>query len=65
MIDELARIKMPDNPAVFADAFQGSLLTGRYGDRSEVANVVAFLVGPESRFVTGALIPVDGGASAR
>ena len=28
---------------------------------SDVAGVVAFLCGPDSRFINGALIPVDGG----
>ncbi len=34
---------------------------GRYADVSEVAGVVDFLVGPDAGYVTGAVIPVDGG----
>lgn len=36
----------------------------RYGDAEEVGNVVAYLLGPESTFVTGAVWNVDGGANA-
>ncbi|MFP4501787.1 MAG: 3-oxoacyl-[acyl-carrier-protein] reductase [Candidatus Hydrogenedentota bacterium] len=34
---------------------------GRAGTPAEVAGAVAFLVGPESAYITGAVIPVDGG----
>ncbi|MFI5610073.1 SDR family NAD(P)-dependent oxidoreductase [Amycolatopsis sp. NPDC051903] len=33
----------------------------RSGELGELAAVLAFLAGPESSFVTGALVPVDGG----
>ncbi|WIX77351.1 SDR family oxidoreductase [Amycolatopsis carbonis] len=33
----------------------------RAGELGELADVLAFLAGPESSFVTGALVPVDGG----
>lgn len=37
---------------------------GRYGLPGEIANVVAFLAGPEASFVTGADIVADGGFTA-
>jgi 3-oxoacyl-[acyl-carrier protein] reductase len=33
----------------------------RYGTTSEVADAVAFLASPEATYITGAVIPVDGG----
>lgn len=38
---------------------------GRLGESEEVASVVSFLLSPESSFISGAVLPVDGGAAAR
>ena len=38
---------------------------GRYGDPAEVAHVMLSLCLPASSYVTGAVIPVDGGLSIR
>lgn len=35
-----------------------------FGDVGDVANLVAFLAGPESKYMTGSFFTVDGGASA-
>jgi 3-oxoacyl-[acyl-carrier protein] reductase len=42
-------------------AIKSAVPLGRYADASEVAAAVAFLAGPDAAYITGAVIPVDGG----
>jgi 3-oxoacyl-[acyl-carrier protein] reductase len=42
-------------------AILASVPLGRYASTDEVAGVVAFLAGEDAAYVTGAVIPVDGG----
>lgn len=51
-------------PKEFWPIYERHHLTPYIGEPQDIANVVAFLASDESRFVTGAVIPVDGGASA-
>jgi 3-oxoacyl-[acyl-carrier protein] reductase len=51
-----------DGPA--SATMAGATALGRYGRPEEVAAAVAFLVRPDSSYVTGAALNVDGGLSA-
>ena len=42
-------------------AILGAIPLGRYASAEEVAAAVAFLAGPDAGYITGAVIPVDGG----
>jgi len=54
------------NPAegAFADSLRSLMALPRYGSADEVAAMVAYLVGPEAGFVTGASLTIDGGFTA-
>jgi meso-butanediol dehydrogenase / (S,S)-butanediol dehydrogenase / diacetyl reductase len=42
-----------------------SIPMGRVADAHEIASVVAFLASDKAAYITGALLPVDGGNTAR
>ncbi len=54
------------NPAdgPYAADQRGSTVFDRYGEPSEVAATVSFLARPESKYVTAAVVSVDGGHAA-
>jgi 7-alpha-hydroxysteroid dehydrogenase len=55
---------IPRDSAVYESYITNSPLGG-VGDPDDVAEAVRFLVGPESRWITGQMIGVDGGHSLR
>lgn len=51
-----------DGPA--ASMFLPTVAMGRYGRPEEIAAGAVFLAGPEASYITGAILPIDGGYSA-
>ena len=58
-------MKMSADPQGFLDMLVAGHPIGRIGTGDEIAAAVVFLASDEASFVTGAILPVDGGYTAR
>ncbi|MGH6954184.1 MAG: SDR family oxidoreductase, partial [Alphaproteobacteria bacterium] len=56
--------RAPD-PEAMMRAEIGSTLLARLGRPEEVASVIAFVASDEASFMTGSIVVVDGGVTAR
>jgi len=56
---------MADDPEAFLAMLIAGHPIGRIGHPAEIAAAVAFLASDEASFITGAILPVDGGYTAR
>ena len=52
---------VPDN---IKEAMGNELPIGRLGKDTEIANLICYLLSDDASFITGAIIPIDGGFSA-
>jgi 3-oxoacyl-[acyl-carrier protein] reductase len=50
-----------DLPEDLQKTYQGQIPLGRFASADEIARVVRFLASDEAAYITGAVIPVDGG----
>jgi 3-oxoacyl-[acyl-carrier protein] reductase len=50
--------------AQYRDKLEAGIPAGRLGQPADVAGLVAFLMSPSAAYITGAVLPVDGGLSA-
>ncbi|MBK5250308.1 MAG: 3-oxoacyl-ACP reductase FabG [Actinomycetales bacterium] len=48
-------------PEATQESYRAAIPAGRFAQPAEVAAVVTFLAAPESAYISGAVIPVDGG----
>jgi NAD(P)-dependent dehydrogenase (short-subunit alcohol dehydrogenase family) len=56
--------ELPPRPAVMADRLAHYVPLGREGTAAECGDVAVFLSSPMASYVTGAIVPVDGGTWA-
>jgi NAD(P)-dependent dehydrogenase (short-subunit alcohol dehydrogenase family) len=53
------------DPVAAAQAVNAAHPLGRYSSPAEIADAIAFLASPRSSFITGAILALDGGYTAR
>ena len=51
-------------PKDMKDAMANQLPIGRLGKDTEIANLICYLLSDEASFITGAIVPIDGGFTA-
>src|SRR2546422_2751117 len=64
MIASIEAGAAPDNPGAAGDRYRAAIPMRRYAEPAEVAAVIVQLASPSSSYVTGTVVPVDGGMSA-
>ena len=52
-------------PKEMKDTMANQLPIGRLGKDEEIANLICYLLGDTSSFITGAVVPIDGGYTAQ
>jgi NAD(P)-dependent dehydrogenase (short-subunit alcohol dehydrogenase family) len=64
MMRAIEQASNPGNPESVREAYTSAVPLGRYGEPSDIANLVVFLASDESSFITGAQYRIDGGMGA-
>ena len=65
MVEASMRQLDADDPKGAAEQFIQINPTKRYGEAAEIASVVAFLLSDDATYVNAAVVPIDGGQSAK
>lgn len=61
LMREIEERMSPADPSAARNALTATTALKRYGEPTEIAQVVGFLLGPASSYVTGTAVSVDGG----
>ena len=65
MVEESMKQIDAENPRKAAEEFIQVNPTKRYGEAPEIASVIAFLLSDDASYINAAVLPIDGGQSAK